>query len=91
MVFRRFAAPFSWALLTGLLAVLAAAGSFIAMLIFSMLGLVPARSILRVWMGEPLKISVISTLLFGMFFTVVEQLRSAARCGQAGAPHQGAG
>ena len=75
-ILRRFAAPFSWAILTGLLAVLAAAGSFIAMLIFSMMGLVPARAILRVWMGEPLKISVISTLLFGMFFTVIGQLRA---------------
>src|SRR4029077_10382502 len=31
--------------------------------------------ILRVWLGQPLKVSVISTLLFGMFFTVVEQMR----------------
>ena len=75
-ILRRFAAPFSWAIITGLLAVLAAAGSLIAMLIFSMMGLVPPRAILRVWMGEPLKISVISTLLFGMFFTVVGQLRA---------------
>jgi two-component system, LytTR family, sensor histidine kinase AlgZ len=75
-ILRGFAAPFSWAIITGLLAVLAAAGSLIAMLIFSMMGLVPARAILHVWMGEPLKISVISTLLFGMFFTVVGQLRA---------------
>jgi LytS/YehU family sensor histidine kinase len=75
-ILRGFAAPFSWAIITGLLAVLAAAGSLIAMLIFSMMGLVPPRAILRVWMGEPLKISVISTLLFGMFFTVVGQLRA---------------
>ena len=75
MVFRRFTPPFTWALLAGLLALLAAIGSFIGMLIFSMLGLVPVRSIVGVWMREPLKISVISTLLFGMFFTVVEQMR----------------
>ena len=75
-ILRGFAAPFSWAIITGLLAVLAAAGSLIAMLIFSMMGLVPPRAILRVWMGEPLKMSVISTLLFGMFFTVVGQLRA---------------
>jgi len=75
VVFRRLAPPFSWALLAGVLALLAAVGSFIGMLIFSMMGLVPVRSIVRVWMGEPLKISVISTLLFGMFFTVVEQMR----------------
>jgi len=75
-ILRRFAAPFSWAIITALLAVLAAAGSLFAMLIFSMLGLVPARAILHVWMGEPLRISVISTLLFGMFFTVVGQLRA---------------
>jgi hypothetical protein len=56
--------------------VLAAAGSLIAMLIFSMMGLMPPRAILRVWMGEPLKMSVIGTLLFGMFFTVVGQLRA---------------
>jgi sensor histidine kinase YesM len=75
-ILRGFAAPFSWAIITGLLAVLAAAGSLIAMLIFSMMGLVPPRAILRVWIGEPLKISVITTLLFGMFFTVVGQLRA---------------
>ena len=74
-VFRRFAAPFNWAVITGLLASLAALGSLIAMLIFSMMGLVPASAILRVWLGQPLKISVISTLLFGMFFTVVEHFR----------------
>src|SRR6266498_618138 len=45
-ILRRFAAPFSWVIITGLLAVLAAAGSLIA------------------------------TLLFGMFFTVVGQLRA---------------
>ncbi len=75
-ILRGIAAPFSWAIITGLLAVLAAAGSLIAMLIFSMMGRVPPRAILRVWMGEPLKMSVISTLLFGMFFTVVGQLRA---------------
>jgi len=42
---------------------------------FAMLGLVQPRAIVRVWLGEPLKISVICTLLFGMFFTVVERLR----------------
>jgi LytS/YehU family sensor histidine kinase len=61
--------------ITGLLAILAALGSLIAMLIFSLMGLVPARAILRVWLGPPLKISVISTLLFGIFFTVVEHYR----------------
>jgi len=75
-ILRGFAAPFSWAIITGLLVVLAAAGSLIAMLIFSMMGLMPPRAVLRVWMGEPLKMSVISTLLFGMFFTVVGQLRA---------------
>src|SRR5258708_19020426 len=59
-----------------MLAVFGAAGSLIAMVIFSMMGLVPARAIFRLRMGEPLKISVISTLLFGMFFTVVGQLRA---------------
>src|SRR5258705_11783744 len=72
VVFRRLAPPFSWALLAGVLALLAAVGSFLGMLIFSMMGLVPGRSVVRVWMREPPKISVISTLLFGMFFPVVE-------------------
>ena len=76
VVFRRLAPPFTWALLAVVLALLAAVGSFIGMLIFAMMGLVPVRSIVRMWIGEPLKISVVSTLLFGMFFTVVEHLRA---------------
>ena len=67
--------PFNWAMVAALLAILAAAGSLIGMLIFAMMGLVETRALLRLWLGEPLKISVICTLLFGMFFTVVERLR----------------
>lgn len=74
-IFGLAASPFNWAMVAGLLAILAAAGSLIGMLIFAMTGLVPARAIFSFWLGEPLKISVICTLLFGMFFTVVERLR----------------
>src|SRR6185295_2995744 len=42
----------------------------------SVMGIVPPRRILSTWAGEPLKVSVISTLLFGLFFTVVERMRT---------------
>jgi two-component system sensor histidine kinase AlgZ len=74
-IFALAAAPFSWALVAVLLVILAAAGSLIGMLVFAMIGLVPTGELLRIWLGEPLKVSIICTLLFGMFFTVVEQLR----------------
>ena len=41
------------------LVVLAAVGSLMGLIVFSMIGLVPARTLLRVWAGDPLKISVI--------------------------------
>jgi sensor histidine kinase YesM len=74
-IFGLVASPFNWGLVAVLLASLAAAGSLIGMLIFAALGVVPTSEILRLWLGEPLKISIICTLLFGMFFTVVERLR----------------
>ena len=75
-ILRRFTGLSGWVMVAGLLAVLAALGSLMAMVIFSMAGVVPARSILRLWVRQPLKISVITTLLFGLFFTVVERLRA---------------
>jgi len=75
-IFRRLGAPFNWALLTALITGLAAVGSLVAMVMFWLMGILPARQILRLWAGEPLKVSVITTLLFGLFFTVIERIRT---------------
>jgi two-component system, LytTR family, sensor histidine kinase AlgZ len=75
-IFKRVRSPYSWALVAGLLVLLAAAGSLAAMILFSIVGLTPARTVLRLWLGQPLMTSIITTLLFGLFFTVVEHLRA---------------
>ncbi len=75
-VFARFTSPLNWAIIAVLLAATAAGASLIGMVLFALLGVIPTRAILYAWAGAPLRISVICTLLFGMFFTVVEHLRS---------------
>ncbi len=75
-LFAQFSSPFNWAMVALLLVACAAVASLIGMLIFVVLGVVPPRDILREWVGQPLKISIICSLLFGLFFTVIEQLRA---------------
>jgi signal transduction histidine kinase len=75
-IFRRFRSPLTWGLMALVLVASATVASFIGMLFFMAVGMVRPQSLVRVWFGEPLKISIICTLLFGMFFTVVEHLRS---------------
>src|SRR5258708_25650174 len=72
-LFAQFSSPFNWAMVALLLVACAAVASLIGMLIFVVLGVVPPRDILREWVGQPLKISIICSLLFGLFFTVIEQ------------------
>lgn len=75
-IFRRLRAPLAWIIVSVVLVILAAGGSLIGMIFFWILGLLPASAILSEWVRNPLKISVICTLLFGIFFTVVERIRT---------------
>jgi sensor histidine kinase YesM len=75
-VWQRFSFPFTWAVMVAVLVALASIASLAAMLILTAIGLVPVRSLLTEWLDGPLKVSIICTLLFGIFGTVVEKLRT---------------
>jgi two-component system, LytTR family, sensor histidine kinase AlgZ len=68
--------PLAWVALVILLVGLAAAGSFAGTLILAAFRLVPPSKIVHVWISDALKVSIICTLIFGLFGTVIETLRS---------------
>ena len=75
IVWRRFQAPFNWAIVAAALVACATAGSVIAMFLATMLGLVPAGRFFAIW-WPALKISIYFTLIFGIFFTITGGLRA---------------
>ena len=75
-VFCRLRFPFAWAALIVTMTVLGAVGSLAAILILRTIGYIPSNELVRVWFLGSLKISIIVTLIFGVFATVMESLRS---------------
>jgi LytS/YehU family sensor histidine kinase len=55
---------------------LATAGSFLAILILAAIGYLKGAGIIATWMAGSLKISILITLMFGIFTTVLESMRS---------------
>lgn len=76
MVLRRVPFPLNWLAIVVALVIFASIGSLTSVLILAAGGVVPVRAVFSVWFGTPLKVSVIATLLFGIFGTVVERLRA---------------
>ena len=62
----------SWATMVGL----ATAGSFLAILVLAAVGYLEGAGIIATWMAGSLKISILITLTFGIFTTVLESMRS---------------
>ena len=75
IVWRRLPVPLNWAAVAAALIGCATAGSFIAMLVVTGLGLVPAGQFFPTW-SRDLRISIYFTLIFGIFFTVTFVLRA---------------
>ena len=74
-LFGRVRFPFNWAILAGVLVALSAIGSLLGLLVLTAVGYITSREIFVQWFAGTLKVSVIVTLVFGIFATVVETLQ----------------
>jgi two-component system, LytTR family, sensor histidine kinase AlgZ len=72
---RRFTFPFDWLVLITAMVAVATAGSFIAILVLAAIGYLKGASIVATWMAGSLKVSIVITLTFGIFGTLVETMR----------------
>src|SRR5258708_10484239 len=70
----RFAFPFDWVILIATMVAVALAGSFIAILILAGIGYLHGAGIVKTWLAGSLKVSIVVTLTFGIFVTVVESM-----------------
>jgi two-component system, LytTR family, sensor histidine kinase AlgZ len=71
----RFAFPFDWVVLIATMVAVALAGSFTAILILAAIGYLHGAGIVATWMAGSLKASIVITLTFGIFVTVIESMR----------------
>src|SRR5579872_1209039 len=74
-LFRRVRFPLNWAILVGVLVACSAIGSLLGLLVLTAVGYITSREIFVQWFAGTLKVSVIVTLVFGIFATVVELLQ----------------
>jgi two-component system, LytTR family, sensor histidine kinase AlgZ len=74
-LFTRVRFPFNWTILVAVLVVLSAVGSLLALLVLTAIGYVKSRDMFVQWFFGPLKASVVITLVFGIFATVIELLQ----------------
>jgi len=71
----RFTFPLDWAILITTMVAIALAGSFGAILILSGIGYLHGAGIVTTWMTRSLNASIVITLTFGIFVTVMESMR----------------
>jgi two-component system, LytTR family, sensor histidine kinase AlgZ len=71
----RFSFPFDWIVLIATMVAIALTGSFTTILILFAIGYLHGAGIVATWMAGSLKASIVITLTFGIFLTVVESLR----------------
>jgi sensor histidine kinase YesM len=72
----RYAFPFDWLVLVAAMVGVATAGSFLAILMLAAVGYLEGAGIVATWMAGSLKISILTTLMFGIFITALESMRS---------------
>lgn len=72
----RFTFPVNWMVLIATMVATAVAGSFTAILILTAIGYLKGAGIIATWMAGSLKASIVITLTFGIFVTVLESLRA---------------
>ena len=72
----RFSFPFDWLVLIATMLGVATAGSFLAILILAAVGYLKGAGIIATWMAGSLKVSILITLTFGIFTTVLETMRT---------------
>jgi sensor histidine kinase YesM len=71
----RFAFPLDWVVLIAVMVAVATAGSFVAILTLAAVGYLKGAGIVATWMAGALKVSIVITLTFGIFGTLVETMR----------------
>jgi two-component system, LytTR family, sensor histidine kinase AlgZ len=71
----RYSFPLDWIVLIATMVGIALAGSFAAILILAAVGYLHGEGIVATWMARSLKASIVITLTFGIFITVVETMR----------------
>jgi sensor histidine kinase YesM len=74
-LFRRVRFPFNWTILVAVLVALSAIGSVLALLVLLGIGYVHSREELARYLFSTLKASVVITLVFGIFGTLIELLQ----------------
>jgi sensor histidine kinase YesM len=74
-VFRHVRFPFNWAIVIAVLVALSAVGSLLGLLVLTAIGYITSREIFVEWFAGTLKVSVIVTLVFGIFVTAIELLQ----------------
>ncbi|HMB81485.1 MAG TPA: histidine kinase [Vicinamibacterales bacterium] len=74
-LFRRTRFPFNWSILIAVLIGIATIGSLLALFVLSAIGYLNSRAIFVEWFAGSLKISVIVTLIFGIFGTLMELMQ----------------
>lgn len=72
----RFTFPVNWMVLIATMVATAVAGSFTAILILAAIGYLKGAGIIATWLAGSLKASIVVTLTFGIFVTVLESLRA---------------
>jgi sensor histidine kinase YesM len=72
----RFAFPLNWVVLTATMVTVGGAGSFLAILVLASVGYLKGAGIVATWLQGSLEVSIVVTLAFGIFGTVVETLRT---------------
>jgi len=68
--------PLYWGIVVLVLIGFASAGSLLAVFVLAMIGYVPTVDAFIRWFAGSLKTSIVVTLLFGVFGTIIEMLRS---------------
>jgi two-component system sensor histidine kinase AlgZ len=74
-LFRKVRFPFNWTILVAVLVALSAIGSVLALLVLLSIGYVHSREELARYLLRTLKASVVITLVFGIFGTLIELLQ----------------
>jgi len=72
----RASRPWYWVAMIGSMVAVAVAGSLVALLLLSSIGVLDARRAIAEWLGNSLKTSVIVTLIVGILVTTFETMRS---------------
>jgi len=72
----RFTFPFDWAVLIATMIGIALVGSFAAIVVLYEIGYLHGAGIIATWLTGSLKASIVITLAFGIFVTVLETMRA---------------